>query len=135
MIYYSLIYPFLIYAIPVWGVANKVHLNKIHILQKKVVRLILFEDGFPRQGGALTHSEPLFKNLEILIVYDIFKVEVVKFVYDSIKLVNPSQFHNYFKYPQNILNTNSYRNSDLLIPQARTKTFGLDSIKNRGAHI
>ena len=54
MIYYSLIYPFLIYAIPVWGVAYKVHLNKIHILQKKVVRLILFEDGYPIQGGTLT---------------------------------------------------------------------------------
>ena len=56
MIYYSLIYPFLIYAVPVWGTANKVHLKKIHILQKKVVRLIQFEDGYPRQGGPLTHS-------------------------------------------------------------------------------
>ena len=38
--YCSLIYPFLIYAIPVWGVADKINLNPIFILQKKFVDLL-----------------------------------------------------------------------------------------------
>ena len=35
-LYYSLVYPHLIYAIEVWGSANETHLNKILILQKKI---------------------------------------------------------------------------------------------------
>ena len=35
MLYYSLIHPFSIYAVPVWGNANVTYLNSIHILQKR----------------------------------------------------------------------------------------------------
>ena len=41
MIYYSLIYPHLLYGIPIWGNADNIHLNPLLILQKKAVRLIL----------------------------------------------------------------------------------------------
>ena len=36
MIYYSLIYPYLIYGIPIWGNADNVHLNSIFTIQKKL---------------------------------------------------------------------------------------------------
>ena len=39
-LYYSLIYPFLIYAIHVWGVASDSNIKPIYILQKRIVRLI-----------------------------------------------------------------------------------------------
>ena len=41
MIYYSLIYPHLLYGIPIWGNADNIHINPLLILQKKAVRLIL----------------------------------------------------------------------------------------------
>ena len=62
-IYYSLIYPFTIYAIPVWGVANDSHINPIKILQKKIVRIITFADKFPRPIGLLEHTLPIFHEL------------------------------------------------------------------------
>ena len=37
MMYYSLIYPFLIYALPVYGTADQIHINTIHLLQKKLL--------------------------------------------------------------------------------------------------
>ena len=92
MLYYSLIYPFLIYAIPIWGNANLTFLNSIHILQKKIVRLITFTDGQPEITGPLTHSAPLFKELNILTVYDTFKIETIKFVFDSLNSNNPLQY-------------------------------------------
>ena len=36
-LYYSLVYPHLIYGIEVWGSANDTHLNKLLILQKKLL--------------------------------------------------------------------------------------------------
>ena len=41
MIYYSLIYPHLLYGIPIWGNADNININPLLILQKKAVRLIL----------------------------------------------------------------------------------------------
>ena len=41
MIYYSLIYPHLLYAIPIWGNSDQTHIKPLFILQKKAVRLIL----------------------------------------------------------------------------------------------
>ena len=116
MLYYSLIHPFLIYAVPVWGNANVTYLNSIHILQKKVVRLITFNDGQPEILGPLTDSAPLFKELNILTVDDTFKIEIIKFVFDSLYRINPFQFHNFFVYPANPYNTSGKRNNNLKIP-------------------
>ena len=41
MIYYSLIYPNLLYAIPIWGNSDLTHIKPLLNLQKKAVRLIL----------------------------------------------------------------------------------------------
>ena len=88
MMYYSLVYPFLIYALPVYGTADSIHLNKVHLLQKKVVRLVTFSDP-------LSHSLPLFKELEILTISEVFKLETSKFVFESLNHTNPRQFHDF----------------------------------------
>ena len=71
-IYCSLVYPFLIYAIPVWGIANDSIINPIKVLQKKIARLITFTDTFPRPRGPLTHTTPIFYRVETLIVFEFF---------------------------------------------------------------
>ena len=113
MMYYSLIYPFLIYALPIYGTADYI----IHILQKKVVRLVTFSDP-------ISHSLPIFKELEVLTIFEVFKVETSKFVFESLNHMNPHQFHDFFTYPSNARNTTNTRNKNLFIPQARTKHDG-----------
>ena len=61
-------------------------------LQKKVVRLMTFSDP-------LSHSLPLFKELEILTISEVFKMETSKFVFESLNHINPSQFHDFFYIP------------------------------------
>ena len=54
---------FLIYAIPVWGIANNSNINPIKVIQKKIVRLKTFTDAFPQPHGPLTHTTPIFCQL------------------------------------------------------------------------
>ena len=116
--YYSLIYPFLIYALPIYGTADSIHGNSIHILQKKVVRLVTFIDP-------ISHSLPIFKELEVLTIFEVFKVETSKFVFESLNHMNPHQLHDFFTYPSNARNRTNTRNKNLFIPQAKTKHYGL----------
>ena len=58
-LYNTLILPFISYCIHVWGTAAHVYSNKIHILQKKIVRII---DGAPPR----TYSKPLFHKFKPL---------------------------------------------------------------------
>ena len=38
----------------------------------------------PDVAGPLSHSLPLFKELELLTIFDLFKVETSKFVFDCL---------------------------------------------------
>ena len=58
-VYYSIIYPHLIYGLQVWGSSFKTELEKMNIMQKKAVRMTTFNDTYPREGYGLCHSLPL----------------------------------------------------------------------------
>ena len=58
-LYYSYIFPYLIYCIEVWGCAAKTHLQPLFLTQKKIVRLVTF-------SPYLAHTEPIFHSLLIL---------------------------------------------------------------------
>ena len=137
LVYNGLGYSKLLYGLPVWGNADEVHIKDIVILQKKAVRIIvkknctIHDDTFERH-----HSAPIFKDLGILHIRDIFVVEALKFVYDSLKKLNPPQFHDYYKFPTAChINTVAIRNNNLVFPRARTTTYGLKSLKYCGVSI
>ena len=134
-IYYSLIYPFLIYAMPIWGASDNIYIKPLLILQKRIVRLLTFNDNYPVPAGPLVHTPPLFYDLKILKIHDIFKVQTAKFVYKCLHNLNPPHLDIIFTYVPGIYNTAATRNHDLLIPLARTTRYGLNSIKNIGSHI
>ena len=58
-LYNSLIFPHISYDINVWRTAASVHLHRCHVFQKKIVRIIC-------GVHPITHTEPLFKALNIL---------------------------------------------------------------------
>ena len=73
-LYNTLILPYISYCVHVWGTAANVYSAKIHILQKKVVRII---DGVPPR----THSQPIFDKLKIMTIYQIYRYYVGVFMY------------------------------------------------------
>ena len=84
MIYNSLILCHLNYGILLWGAQHNAN-DKLHKLQKKAIRIIT-------SSNFLAHSEPIFKQLHLLKSYDIYKCQLLKFVF---KLVN-KQLPTYF---------------------------------------
>ena len=73
-LYYSFIYPYLIYCNQIWGSACKTQIEPLFILQKKALRIIT--GVHPRSP-----SEPLFRQLKFLKCENIFKYLVGRLMY------------------------------------------------------
>lgn len=58
-LYFTFIYPYLIYCVEIWGNTCAIHLDPLIKLQKKCIRIITFSDK-------LEHTSPLFEQLDIL---------------------------------------------------------------------
>ena len=140
-LYYSLVYPHLIYAIEVWGSADDTHLNRVFILQKRIVRMINFTDK--RQiDYSFPPSDPLFYKMDMLKVHDIFKLMISKFIFNCLNEKNPINFHSWYKLTtlSNKHNTrskfvdidNDVTTRTLNIPTARTTHCGLKLLKVQG---
>ena len=86
MIYNSLILPHLHYAILAWGFDS----NRIFKLQKRAIRII-------SKSKYNAHTDPLFRNLVLLKVQDIFTLQCTKFYYKFTKNKLPKYFHNFFQ--------------------------------------
>ena len=89
MLYHALIYPYLNYGIVLWGSTYPTYRNIIFLQQKKAVRCIT---------GAKyrDHTSPIFKECQLLKLDDIYKLEVVKFVYLFMKSELPTALNGMF---------------------------------------
>ena len=115
-IYYSLIYSNIVYAIQVWGSAGITELKKILILQKKAVRMMTNNDQYPLTPGPLIPSNPIFKELGILKISDIFKLQISKFIYLCQSLDNiPSNFHDWFIVNHRVHHYNTISNTNIVM--------------------
>ena len=73
-LYYSLVYPYLVYCNGVWGGAYRTITDKLFRLQKKIIR-IMFNANY------LSHTTPLFFQSKILNVADIHEYLLALYVY------------------------------------------------------
>ena len=73
-LYYSMIYPYLIYGNLIWGGTYSTHLNPLLLLQKRAVRII-------SKSSYLSHTDPIFSKLEILKLCDVHKYLVSQYVF------------------------------------------------------
>ena len=143
-LYYSLIYPHLIYAIEVWGSADNTYLNHIFMLQKRTVQMINYSDK--RQPDfAFPSADPLFLKLGFLKVHNIFRLKIAKFIHNSLNKHNPTIFHSWFKLTTQTHTHNTRSkyidivglrtSNNLFIPTARTSHYGLKLLKVQGPKI
>ena len=68
MLYNSMILPYLNYCNPVWGSNYKTNLQRIVILQKRVIR--------KSKSNYDAHTDPIFNNLDLLKFHGIHLVEL-----------------------------------------------------------
>ena len=144
ILYYSLLFSHLNYAIEVWGSTHKIYLNKILILQKRVVRMMSYCDN--RFDNYSFHSsDPLFYKLNIHKVQDIFVLRIAKFIFNSLKKITPHNFHTWFNLTVEVHNhntrskyvdiDNAIQTRTLFVPTARTSYYGLKLIKVQGPKL
>ena len=150
-LYYSFVYPHLTYAIEVWGSADITHLNRIFIVQKRVIRMITFSD-IRRSDHSFPPSDPLFLRMEIVKIHDIFKINISKFIFKCLDKTVPTNFQYWFRLSSQIINHNTRTNyiasrqdffdipdlvttRTLFVPYSRTTHYGLKQIKVLGPKI
>ena len=143
-IYYALMYSLLVYAIEVWGSACDSHLSKLFILQKRVVRLMTYNDQFPIIPGPLYPSTSLFLKLQIIKVSDIFILQISKFIHKWVNSNIIDNFNQWFLYTKDVhahLTRSNFDNSQmgitnkLFIPYGRTSNYGLKQLKISGPKL
>ena len=127
------------YGIQVWLSWFETNMNRHLILQKKIGRLTTFMDGWQDS------TPPLFYQLNILTMKDLFVLQISCFISDCLIGNVPNQFtptpniHNYATRSCTTLDHTSVNRviptNSFFIPYAKSSYYGLRSFKIGGAKI
>ena len=113
MLYSSLILPYLNYALMAWGNAHRSILDKLLLLQKKVVRIIC--NSAPR-----SHADPLFFDNKLLKINDLYLFQLGQFMYNYNRNLLPSTFNDMFMKNQSFHNYPTRHSGEFHLPRLRT---------------
>ena len=126
-LYNSLFSPFLQYGIIVWGLTYETYINPVFLLQKRIIRAMSCEHF-------TSHLAPIFLNLKILKLHDLFQLKLLSFVYESVNKISPVRFHNFFKSVESVHQYGTRQaGKDDILPQKNTSQYGLRSVRYNGA--
>lgn len=128
LLYNSLFSPFLQYGILVWGLTYETYINPLFLLQKRVVKAISF-------AHFTSPSSPIFFDLKILKLHDLFKLKLLNFVYDCVNRNSPSCFHSFFDFVGSVhqYGTRQATKNDIYLTQKNTLQYGIRSVRYYGA--
>ena len=135
LLYYSFVYPHILYGLLCWGKGEPTLLHQTFLLQKRAVCIL-------SKAKYNSHTEPLFKKHKILKLHDLFEYVSLKFMFDYKNLTLPSTFQNAFILNRNLPNSRPTRQSDhYFVPKHRTNylsnfpLFTLPRIWNNWIHV
>ena len=125
--YYSFIYPYLIYCIEVWGSACKNILMPLTRLQKRALRVIAGVS--PR-----THTEPLFNLFRMLPINSIYEYSVCTFMYKYSGTIFPAVINDLF-IPTSTIHAHNTRSNQKLFVQGTRTSAAASCIRHTGVKI
>ena len=126
VIYYTMIYSRIKYGICAYGFANKDKLDKVQILQNKLLKVILEKSWrFP--------TDELHTEVNILKVKDIFYQEISSFVNKYLRGALPEVFNDYFQFFSHTYGTRGNLNR-LIYPSVRTE-LGKKTVRYKGCEV
>ena len=128
MLYYALVYPHLQYSIIDWGCACKTLLAPLQVIQNKILRCI-------SHTKIKQSVSPKHKQMKILKLYDIHKMELAKFMFKLKNQLLPENLNSFFVSVSAIHKYNTRINqSDKFLPRERT-IFGQQKLEYKGVKI
>jgi hypothetical protein len=136
-LYYSLIYPYLSYCIHAWGSAYQCHLYELTVLQKTIIRVIC---GVPRMRlicgvPHVNHTEPLFNELKILPLRNIYVYTIGLFMFKYLNRMVPVHLFETMFTGTAEIHSHYTRQSDSLYIDRCSTTRSQKNIKFIGARI
>ena len=101
------------------------------------MRLVTFNGTFPSEYRSLSHTPPLFQKLNILNIFDIFKVQIGKLVYESLNCIGPMKKIIKFTRASEVHTHNTRYSSDgnHYNQYARTTRYGPRSLQIEGGKL
>ncbi len=129
-LYNALFLSFSQYGIIVWGQTFNTYLDPLFKIQKKTVRAISFQ-------SPLFPSSPIFKDLQLLQLYSIFKLKLLTFVFDIGNGNLPNCFDNFFLLGSSVHQycTRQASKGNLYLGNKNTLQYGLKSLRYLGAKL
>ena len=112
-LYYALIYPYIQYCIIIWGSTYPTCLYRINLLQKRVIRII-------NREAYDAPTDPIFKDLNILKLNDIYLLQLGIFMYKYQNNLLPINFANSFLRTDQVHNYNTRASRLFYVPSCRT---------------
>lgn len=122
-LYQTLVVPHFSYCSIIWSGTRDTNLKPLIILQKKAVRHI--SHAAPRD-----HTNLLFKDLNVLKINDIIRVNLATFTYKAWNGLLPNAFHNYLISNSDIHHHNTRHANHAHYHNTNTST-GMLSLRNR----
>ena len=112
LLYFSLIHPHLLYALPIWGSTFPSYFKKLQRLQNKSIRIIF--NILPK-----TSVSPYYYKLKILKLADLYIYEIAKIVHQHSRKALPDYLSSFFTTNRQIHNrpTRSHSNNTLYLPK------------------
>jgi hypothetical protein len=109
IMYDSLIQPYLQYGILVWGSSS----DKLFKLQKRSIRILI-------NAKYNAHTDPIFKAFKLLKIYDILKLQEIKFIFKLENKILPMYFMSsmFIRHTQ-IHNYATRHSANLVVPPSR----------------
>ena len=126
-LYHFFVYSYLIYYNQVWGNNYPTAINKLVLIQKKLVRIITY-------SPYIAHTEPLMYANKMLSVSDINRYLTGTFMYQFIHKEAPERFLNLFHTNSNFHDHDTRHSEDLNVPYGRIDVRKF-SIKIHGAKL
>ena len=129
-IFHAIFSSHMVYGCQIWGQGKGSHLENIHKLQDRALRIINFQDF-------RTNANQSYSSNKILKLQDHIKVQNCLFIYDYLNNLLPECFEDYY-FKLNYLYFNvQTRNSNLgclFSPSKNTTRYGLNSITQKSIY-
>ena len=119
-LYYSLVYPYLVYCASVWASTYPTNLNRLVLLQKKIIRII-------SKKPFDAHTDPIFKSLQIMKLSEIYFFQVGKFMFSYKIGLLPNVFKEMLLMTNQVHSYNTRNSNTFYLFPARTniRLFGI----------
>jgi hypothetical protein len=114
MLYYAYIYSKIQYGIEAYGRATMTSLKKVQTQQNRALKILYNKDYF-------TPTLQLHRDIKILLVRDIYKLSIAKFVYKQRNQMLPNIFENHFTENSSIHYHNTRQQSKLHVKYHKNK--------------